>query len=209
MFAFSSLTGQIILTKPLIDSLVYETVTKSKNPHFADLDVIKFTQYSDRGKEMVISKTIISNRIDIPSNSHIYVSNGYIVLLRFNNIYLHSGLLEIMIDRTDDRFVKTLDSIKFPRIAKSGIVYERLFLDVITIKKRCFTSNQYKLTFEKIFPASLAPKELWPVESFTDGQYMVDPPYEFIYNSKGEMLEEYKELIIPQKPKTIKLRKMH
>jgi hypothetical protein len=103
--------------------------------------------------------------------------------------------------------VKNLDSLKIRKEAMSGVVPLRLTINFITIKKKCLSGNRYRLTFEKIFPASSAPKELWPVEVFTDGQYMVDPPYEFLYNYKGEMLEEYKELLIPQKPKTIKLKK--
>ena len=35
---------------------------------------------------------------------------------------------------------------------------------------------------------------------------MVDPPYRYLYNWKGEMLDEYKKLLIPRNPTTIKLK---
>ena len=161
--SFMSLPAQIILDKKLVDSLLSEVVAKTYDPLFPNLDVVKFNQFPDRKREVLLSTTFITCRSDIPDNSYLYYGNGCIALLTFNQCYLHSELLEIMINKTDNRFVKILDSLKFPYRARSGVVVERLTIDVVTIKKRRFSSNVYKLDYQKIFPASSAPKELLPV----------------------------------------------
>ena len=45
-----------------------------------------------------------------------------------------------------------------------------------------------------------------PVKKFSDGEYMVDPPYKFLYNNDGEILEEYQEQLIPKKKVKIRFK---
>ena len=206
-FSFTSVSSQVVISKKLADSIIKQLIDKSDSSFLSDLDVIKFTQYPELRRKLFLTQTFVSNRNDIPDNSYLYLNNGYNVLIVFNNSIIFSDLQNLLIKKSDSRFTQILDSLKIRKEAMSGVVPLRLSMDFITIKKRCLSGNSYKLTFEKIFPASSAPKELWPVDSFTDGQYMVDPPYKFLYDNKGEMLEKYKKQLIPRKPLKIKLKK--
>lgn len=198
--------SQILLTKPLLDSVLSKTLmpTNSKTPF---LEVFKFSSECFIKEKMIISKVFITNRTDIPLSSSLYYSNGYYILVLFDNCFLSSGLMREMINKTNPKYYGILDSIKFPNEAKSGIVWDRLFLDIITLKRALCSKRKYTLKFTKVFPASIAPKELMPLETFSDGQYMVNPPYKFIYNNKGEMLEVYKKQLIPNKPVKIRMKK--
>lgn len=201
-----TLNAQIMLTEPLLDSVLSKTLIPSKsNTPF--IEVFKFSGECYSQEKVIISKVFITNRTDIPEGSSLYYSNGVYILVLFDNCFLSSGLMREMIKKTNPKYYSILDSIKLPNEAMSGIVWDRLFLDIITLKRAPCSKRKFTLKFTKIFPGSIAPKELMPVETFSDGQYMVNPPYEFIYNNKGDMLEVYRKQLVPNKPVKIRMTK--
>ncbi|MDD2529547.1 MAG: hypothetical protein PHT26_16040 [Lentimicrobiaceae bacterium] len=205
----SYITGQaqIILTSQLVDSILNFTAVKAIELKLPALEIIKFTQNPKRQNVLIASQTYLTTRKDIPKEAYIYSNNGYIVFLVFNNVNMDSDLYGLLIKNTESRYSAILDSIKFRPYNSTGLVPLRLTLDVIKIRRCWFNNFYYTLRFTKIFPASKAPKELFPVEKITDGGYMPDPPDRFIYNNKGEILEYYSKQLIPKKPVKIKIKK--
>jgi hypothetical protein len=209
LFCISQLCAifaQIPLNKSLIDNIISNPTAKENDP-ISSINVYKFINYHHKTNAFNVSKVTIYNRTDIPMNSYLYNSNGCFVLVLFENCFINSDLLKDITSESAPEFKQILDSLKLPDFAKNGIVWDRLYLEVLTVKKCRFSKYKFKVVFEKIFPASLAPKELMPVINFSDGHYMVNPPYEFIYDHSGEMLEVYKNQLIPKKPVKIRLKK--
>lgn len=205
----SCITGhaQIFLTSQLVDSILNLTVAKAVELKLPALEIIKFTQNPKKKNVLIASQTYLTIRKDVPKEAYIYSKNGYIVFLVFNNVMMDSDLYGLLIKNTESRYSAILDSIKFRPYNSTGLVPLRLTLDVIKIRKHWFNNYCYTLKFTKIFPASKATKEIFPVENISDGGYMPDPPYRFIYNSKGEIDEYYSKQLIPKKPVKIRLKK--
>ncbi|KAF0204071.1 MAG: hypothetical protein FD170_760 [Bacteroidetes bacterium] len=202
----SAIFAQIPLNKSLIDNIINNNTLKENHP-ISSINVYKFINYHHKTNAFNVSKVTIYNRTDIPLNSYLYNSNGCFVLILLDDCFINSDMLKDLTRQSEPEFKQILDSLKLPDFAKNGIVWDRLYLEVLTVKKCRLSRNRFKIIFKKIFPAGLAPRELMPVINFSDGQYMVNPPYEFIYDNKGEMLEVYKKQLIPKKPVKIRLKK--
>lgn len=196
--------AQIPLNKSLIDTIICNHTSKENHP-ISSLDVYKFFSYHHKKNTLCISNVTIYNRSDIPLDSYLYHSNGCVILVLFENCIIDADLLKDLTNESEPEFNHILDSLKLPVFANYSIVWDRLYLEVLTVKKCRFSKYNFKIVFEKIFPASLAPKEFLPVTDFSDGHYMVSPPYGFIYDNKGEILEIYKKQLIPKKPAKIRL----
>ena len=110
--SFINVSAQVIINKQLADSIIKQLIENSDSSFYPILDVIKFSQYPELKRKVFLTQTFVSNRNDIPVNSYLYLNDGYSVLIVFNNSVICSDLQNLLIKKTDSRFVKNLDSLK-------------------------------------------------------------------------------------------------
>ena len=93
----------------------------------------------------------------------IYMSGTSLLFVILRHVEVDSDLRYKLINYNDQRFDKSLDSIKFGKITCSGYVIMRTPLEVFRVKRRFLSRNTYVITSKKYIPYLSAPDEFIPL----------------------------------------------
>jgi hypothetical protein len=201
--------AQIVLTTPLIDSIVSNLYNFKKSGNYIEaIRLLNFSSLNDKKKSIFVSSTSIINRKNIHESMMIYITDNDVFFVVLRNVVVDSVLCSRLVDYNDARFEKALDSINFPKYPLSGLVLIRSPLEVFRIRKKLFKRQTYVITSKKYIPYLSAPEEFIPLKEFVVGGELneIEPWY---YDRKPfkELNKKYYEDMKPSKKIILKMPK--
>lgn len=199
LFLCNTIQAQIQLTTVLVDSVISNLYNFNQPANILnDRAILNFVSYKGQKKTIYVSSTSINWRKDIHENMMIYIHdiNVFFVILR--NVKVDSGFHSKLIEYSDPRFEKTLDSIKFRKDPYSGVVIMHTPLTVYRIKKRPFCKRTFKITSQNYIPYLSAPDEFIPLKKFAGrGLSTVIEEYYYDYKPIKTLSKQYYEDMKP------------
>lgn len=160
----NTLNAQLVLKAELIDSIISNLYPFAyiKN-ELNDILIINIAMLENRKNSFYISATPIEYRQDVNENMKIYMSGTSLLFVILRHVEVDSVLRYKLINYNDQRFDKSLDSIKFGKITCSGCVIMRTPLEVFRVKRMFLSRNTYVITSKKYIPYLSAPDEFIPL----------------------------------------------
>lgn len=202
VFCVPQSMAQIILSNELLDSLISNTVVRSKYNKsqtfiFPDFpSIIKLSNFNNSLYSFYTSSTTIYVRAEIPKNSRIYLHNKRVYFIILDSLPADTNLHNKLLCSESVYYNQILDSIEMPYRAIKGLIISRQKLVVYKVKRRTYCKNNFVITSEAYIPYSSAPKHFQPINDYSDhGKISL-----FYYGNRMRLKEEYFNDLKPIKP---------